>query len=346
MRATNLRRLPMPSSWIEPGIQIVLYLQGLGEWLAAPMRAITFLGNEEFYLLFAPVIYWCISTALGLRLGLYLMVSAGLNNAFKLLLHGPRPFWVSSEVKPLTIETSFGVPSGHSQNGVVVWGTVAHALKRPWAWAAAVLIILLIGASRMYLAVHYPADVITGWALGLIILLLLLRLEAPLLAWLGRRSPGDRVLAALVASMVLIILGSLARLSLAGWEIPIEWLANASLAAPDEAFNPYSLDGLLSNAGAFFGLAAGAVWIQTRGGFSPSGPLVQRILRYLLGVAGVFVLWYGLGKVFPRQDDLLSYALRYLRYALVGVWVTGLAPVVFVRLGVAKTLAEPTARKI
>lgn len=332
----------MPSSWIEPGIQWIIALQALGDWLSAPMRALTFLGNEEFYLLVAPVIYWCISTSLGLRMGLYLMLSGGLNSTFKLLLHGPRPFWVSSEVTPLTIETSFGVPSGHAQNAVVVWGLLAQAVKRQWAWAAAVLVILLIGVSRMYLAVHYPADVVTGWALGLMILLVLLRLEAPVSSWLVQRSPGDRVLAALVVSMSLIILGSLARLSLAGWEIPIEWLQNASLADPEEVPNPYALDGVIANAGVFFGLAAGAIWIKTRGGFSPSGPLLQRLLRYLLGVVGVFVLWYGLGQVFPRQDDLVSYALRYLRYALIGLWVSGLAPIVFMRFGLAKA-SEPPA---
>lgn len=326
----------MPSNWIEPGIQWIITLQSLGDWLVTPMRAITFLGNEEFYLLVAPVIYWCINASLGLRLGLYLMVSAGLNSAFKLLLHGPRPFWVSNQVKALAIETSFGVPSGHAQNAVVVWGMLAQALKRSWGWVIALLIILVIGVSRMYLAVHYPADVITGWSLGLLVLLLLLRLEAPVVAWLAQRSPGDRLLAALVASMGMVILGSLARLSLAGWEIPIEWLENASLASPDETINPYALDGLISNAGAFFGLAAGAIWIQARRGFSPGGSLLQRILRYLLGVVGVFILWYGLGQIFPRQDDLLSYGLRYLRYALVGLWVTGLAPFLFVRLGLAK----------
>jgi membrane-associated phospholipid phosphatase len=325
----------MPSDWIEPGIQWILALQSLGDWLAAPMRAITFLGNEEFYLLVAPVIYWCISATLGLRMGLYLMVSAGLNSAFKLLLHGPRPFWVSSEVKALVIETSFGVPSGHSQNAVVVWSVLAQGVKRSWAWVAAALIILLLGVSRMYLAVHYPADVITGWSVGLLLLLLLLRLEAPLARWLAVRTPGDRALAALVASMVMIILGSLARLSLAGWEMPLQWLKNASLASPGEAINPYALDGLIANAGAFFGLAAGAIWIQSRRGFSTSGPLLQRALRYLVGVIGVFALWYGLGKIFPRQDDLLSYGLRYIRYALVGLWVTGLAPALFVRLGLA-----------
>lgn len=326
----------MPSNWIEPGIQWILTLQSLGDWLAAPMRAITFLGNEEFYLLVAPVIYWCINARVGLRMGLYLMISGGLNSAFKLLLHGPRPFWVSSEVKALAIETSFGVPSGHSQNAVVVWSILAQAIKRTWSWIAAVLIILLIGVSRMYLAVHYPADVITGWSLGLLVLLLLLRLEAPVAAWLAQRSPSDRLAVALVASMLLIILGSLARLSLAGWEMPVEWLENASLASPEEEINPYALDGLIANAGVLFGLAAGAIWIQSRRGFSTSGPLLQRALRYLLGVVGVFALWYGLGQIFPRQDDLLSYSLRYIRYALVGVWVSGLAPALFVRLGLAE----------
>jgi hypothetical protein len=47
------------------------------------------------------------------------------------------------------------------------------------------------------------------------------------------------------------------------------------------------------------------------------------------------VLWQGLGAVFPGGEEPLALLLRYLRYALVGAWVGGLAPLLFVRLGLA-----------
>ena len=58
--------------------------------------------------------------------------------------------------------------------------------------------------------------------------------------------------------------------------------------------------------------------------------LAQRFGRYVLGVLGVFILWFGLGEVFPRGETWLPFLLRFLRYGLVGLWVTALAPLLFI----------------
>ena len=76
----------------------------------------------------------------------------------------------------------------------------------------------------------------------------------------------------------------------------------------------------------------GLAWTERRGGFDASGPAVSRILRYIVGLMGVMVLWYGLGAVLPRGEEWIPLGLRFLRYSLVGAWVTGGAPWVFVRL--------------
>jgi hypothetical protein len=46
----------------------------------------------------------------------------------------------------------------------------------------------------------------------------------------------------------------------------------------------------------------------------------------------------GLGAVFPRQEEIISYSLRFVRYALVGFWVSAGAPWLFFRF----KLAEPS----
>jgi hypothetical protein len=43
-----------------------------------------------------------------------------------------------------------------------------------------------------------------------------------------------------------------------------------------------------------------------------------------------------LGAVFPRGEELLSYILRYLRYTLVGLWISAGAPYLFLRLRLAQ----------
>ena len=89
------------------------------------------------------------------------------------------------------------------------------------------------------------------------------------------------------------------------------------------------------DAGTLFGLFSGLAWMNTQGGFSARGTAVQRILRYVLGLLGVAILWFGLGTIFPRGDELLPYFLRFVRYSLVGLWISAGAPWLFIRLRLA-----------
>ena len=66
-------------------------------------------------------------------------------------------------------------PSGHSMLAAVVYLTLGALLAvilpgrriRAYALAVALVLVLLIGLSRVYLGVHYPSDVLAGWAAGL-----------------------------------------------------------------------------------------------------------------------------------------------------------------------------------
>ena len=63
----------------EVGISIVLMVQGMGQWLSAPMKILSFMGSAEFYLLIMPFLYWSIETSLGIRIGLILQSSDAIN---------------------------------------------------------------------------------------------------------------------------------------------------------------------------------------------------------------------------------------------------------------------------
>ena len=321
------------------GNGIIIWLQSLGEWLVTPMSVFTFLGNEQFYLVVAPAVLWCLDASLGLKMGLALMVNSAFYSILKLVFHAPRPYWIEPRIQPFSAEASFGIPSGHAQNAVVVWGMLAAWIHKTWAWIVAGALIFLVGLSRMYLGVHFPTDVLAGWAIGALVLWVILRYEKPLSRWLGRLKPGDQVLYALGASMWLILLGALARLALGGWTMPTQWTVLAARAPGAAPVNPLELSGLISNAGTFFGLALGGILLRQRGWFDAHGRALQLLARYLIGLAVVLVLWYGLGAIFPRGESLVPYMLRYLRYGLVGLWVSGLAPMIFIRLKLAKSSA-------
>jgi len=319
------------------GIQWILALQSIGSWATGPMQFFTFLGNENFFIFVAPAFFWCIDAGLGIRLGLLIITSSNLNQAFKLAFTGPRPFWIDARVQVLAAETTFGLPSGHAQNAVALWGYLATRVRNGWFWLLSLFLIFMIGLSRIYNGVHFPSDVLVGWLLGALLLLAYIVFEKPVQDWLKNRNPGQQILAALAGSLGLLLINFLILLSLANWTIPPEWLAIAAQTAPHLPPNPLDMSGVVSTAGIFFGLASGWIWLRGRGGFDASGPLLQRVARFLIGLVGVAILWQGLGMVLPRGEALVPFVLRYLRYALVGIWVTGLAPYLFVRL----RLAEP-----
>ena len=318
-------------TFIDSGIAFVIALQGLGDWMILPMRFFSYLGTEDFFFLVLPLIYWSIDSALGLRVGFILITSNLFNYMGKLLFAGPRPYWASSHVRALWAETSFGAPSGHAQNAMSVWGIIAASRRRVWIWVAAILLIFLIGFSRIFLGAHFPHDVIIGWLFGAGILWAFVRFWDPVAAWLGNKSFRQQTIIALMISLVIIAMG-LAVVSLRhDDQIPVSWMDNALLAGT-ELPAPVDPNGIFTSAGTFFGLAFGLAWIVSMGGYQAAGSLWMRALRYVIGLIGVLILWMGLGEIFPRGDGVLIYSLRFIRYALVGWWVTGGAPWVFMRL--------------
>jgi membrane-associated phospholipid phosphatase len=313
--------------WLEWGVPIITWFQGLGEVFLTPMEFFTFLGKEEFYLLVMPALLWCYNARLGFRIGLILLTSDGINGFLKISFGMPRPYWVSSEVKALSTETSFGLPSGHSQTAVVVWGRLAAWLRRRWAYVVLGLLIFLISISRIYLGVHFPTDVLVGWIVGGLVLWAFLRFEEPLRAHLSLTSVTTQIIIAFLASIVVILLGMAA---LAIGPVPPAGWAQAA-AQGDEVVDPRSLEGMIASAGALFGLGAGGALLFAWDGFSASGDWWRRVLRYLVGVVGVAVIYFGLKAVFPDGVQVL----RYLRYALATFWVAYLAPRMFVWMRLA-----------
>jgi membrane-associated phospholipid phosphatase len=322
---------------LNAGINSILFLQSLGGWLTAPMQLFSFLGNEQFFLIFMPIFLWCIDLTTGLRLGFLLLISGSLNTVLKLAFHGPRPYWVDLRVKAFTSETSFGIPSGHAQISASVWGGLASSFKERWLWITAGLLTFFIGLSRMYNGVHFPTDVLAGWVIGGMVLWIYLKLEKPVSAWLKRQSLGVELLSALLFSLFFILLAVLAKISLGSWTLPQIWVTNAAMAAPGSApITPLSFADIIADAGALFGLAAGVILLPLWGGFNAAGSMPVRALRFLVGVVGVLVFWRGLDLILPGGEDLLGFSLRYLRYALTGFWISGLAPLVFTRLRLAE----------
>ncbi|RPJ28881.1 MAG: phosphatase PAP2 family protein [Chloroflexi bacterium] len=319
---------------IQNGIGWIIAIQSLGSWLEYPMEFFTFLGSENFFFIVLPLVYWSLDAGVGLRVAFILATSDSLKFIFKLLFAGPRPYWISSQVQALSAENSFGIPSGHAQDAAALWGAMASGLNKRWAWITAFIIAILIGFSRLYLGMHFVHDVISGWLVGYAILFVFLRFWDPVAAWLKMKTLGQQVIIAFLISLFMIAIGILASIRLDGYVFPAAWTENALRSGPLPA--PASIEGIFTSAGTLFGLAAGAAWIASRGGYRTAGPVEKRALRYVIGLIGIMILWYGLGEVFPRGETVLPLTLRYIRYSLVGFWVMAGAPWLFFHFKLAR----------
>lgn len=138
------------------------------------MRDVTALGGVTViaFLTLAVVLYFVLDRRP--RTGLYVFVAvaggAGLTFALKFLYDRTRPSILPTEVLPA--DPSF--PSGHAAVSAVVYltlglllaGAVPKRRLKVYVVALAVALTLAVGVSRVYLGVHWPTDVLAGWALG------------------------------------------------------------------------------------------------------------------------------------------------------------------------------------
>lgn len=303
--------------------------QELAAWLHYPMLFFTAFGHENIYLIVMAFLYWCVNDKLGIRVGIMLLTSSAVSSTLKILFHTPRPYWVDSKVIAYTTETSFGFPSGHALMSSATYGRIAINIKEKILKFSAFVFIFIIGFSRIFLGVHFLGDVIGGWFFGVLLLALGLFLEKSATQFFSKQSGIIKILFGLIASMTMITVFSIINhLVLIDWIMPTSWM-NGQQGAAMELPNPFESSGIWTVAGSLFGMITGRVMINNFGGFSTKVANPQKVLRLLLGMIGVFILWLGLGKLFPSDESIFALVLRYIRYALVGFWISGGAPWLF-----------------
>jgi membrane-associated phospholipid phosphatase len=327
-------------SLMQWGVVVILALQGVHGYTGV-MKFYSLFGTEEFFLLVLPVLYWCVDASLGLRLAVVLVGSSSLNALLKVAFHLPRPYWYDARVQALSVEPSYGLPSGHAMNSTTLWGFLALQLKKWWTWAAALALIFLVSLSRLYLGVHFPTDVHAGWLFGALILVAFTLGERPAIAWLRRLTFGQQLGLAFAISLVYIALfgGTLA--AIAGSPDPAQWEQTAARAAPpapgQTATQPRNPDDAMTSGGMILGLGAALACNARRPKFDARGPWLKRLARFAAGTVGVLVFWLGLKFITPAEPYLVEAIVRYVRYGLALFWALSLAPMLFVRL----RLAEP-----
>lgn len=294
-------------SLIPWGTEAIVWVQSFRNGLLDVFfNGVTLLGEEEFYLIFLPLIYWCVDKGVGIGLAYISLSSIYLNSVLKLIFRIPRP--CDPRIVFLQTETDYSFPSGHAQNAVANWGYLATRFRRRAFVPLAALLILFIAFSRLYLGVHYPHDLVGGLLVGAVLLALYNRLAAVL----GRRLAGLPLVAKLALSLV----------------VPLALL----FFHPVDITGAYPAEMAATTMGAILGMNVGFILEGQYVKFTVSGPWWRRVLRFVLGMALVAVFYVGLKALFPTEvTHSVAIALRALRYSLVGLATAFLAPWLFVK---------------
>ena len=130
------------------------------------------LGSTWFYVLLVVVLMF-LKDKKELLIGIHLLIGQGINRLIKYIIKRPRP----PQRLHLVKETNYSFPSGHSMSAMIGYGLLVLEVKKSSLKYKKVIeiflmmMIFLIGLSRIYLGVHYFSDVIGGFLLSLSYLL-------------------------------------------------------------------------------------------------------------------------------------------------------------------------------
>ena len=321
------------------GIEVIRTVQNFSSpFLNEIMKIFTDASTYGFVVFIVGLYLWCMDYKKGLHLAYAAAFTSGLNGGIKRILKIPRPFTHAPEIMLKSIG-GFSTPSGHSSISAFIYPAVLFykpfreklskdaQLARPQKngtasgklkIAAAIILPLLVGFSRVYLGVHYPTDVLLGWGLGAFIFL----------------------------SMMFFLPAIEAKLSTLNRteEDPqnIKFKKTASIRFTLAAFFSFILIFIsrekVTEAGAILGLAFGNIRIFENSKYSfdaSSGTWVQKLLRFIIGSAlsCIPILIFYLLKIDSSYAQYRLY--RFLEFFAVGLIASGLAPIIFCLLKIS-----------
>jgi undecaprenyl-diphosphatase len=141
-------------------------------WLTDIMKGLSFIGGEFLFYAALVIIFFLLIKKYKREAVVFasaILIGYFLNNLIKFLLKVPRP-----DIDPIAYANFYSFPSGHAMNSFIFFASVSYLVfhftrKNTLSLLAcgfSIVMVLLIGFSRVYLGVHYPSDIIAGYIAG------------------------------------------------------------------------------------------------------------------------------------------------------------------------------------
>ncbi len=294
-------------------LELIKFLQrGSNTFFDYTLYFITQFGTEIFFMVVVMALYWCIDKREGFRLVNLFMIANLFVGVIKVLVRRTRPYHIDGIRGILEKTGGYSFPSGHSDNIAVVSTSLTMYAKEKGKLKPAIIVsiiaIPLVMFSRVYLGQHYPTDVLTGALIGVGIGIAGFVFFDKIL---GERE--ERIVFAVVPLCFVLFVAAIIFFAVRG-EAP---------------------DSLMNIAGTYSAVSIGYYIEKTRIKYDVKSDKIWRyFVRFAVGAVLVLAIKEGVKALINLfADGVWSLILTgFVRYFLIGIFVTLLAPMLFKKL--------------
>ena len=151
---------------------------GLGSFGAMLGRVCEFISGETGLLVTLLLVMFCWKKEVGQRLSVIIAAVNTWLPMIKFAVQRPRPYMeypgrvqtpTLSEAELASrdvVSQGFSFPSMHSASAAALYIPIAQKVNKRWMWVVSIALTALVGIRRVVVGMHYPTDVLAGWALG------------------------------------------------------------------------------------------------------------------------------------------------------------------------------------
>lgn len=293
--------------YFEWEVALMEFIQAhLGNFGVAFASFWTLFGQEIVMIAVLGFFYWAYDKKCGKYIGLNIITGAIIFPMVKNIFLRNRPYMAHSTIKclkPVDPEADimdinaqgYSFPSGHSTNSMLTYGSIARYQKKKVITVIMSIVIFLVGVSRFCVGVHYPTDVLCGWAIGLLAMFVM-----PYIS-----SKFDKQWKLYVILLVLALPG----------------------------FFYCTSNDFYTSYGMMLGGFGGFLFEEKYVNFKETRSVLQTIIRVVVGACLFFSLNTALklpfSEEFLESGTTLALIVRTIRYTLVIFYLIGMYPMLF-----------------